>query len=43
MEGQGYVEKVNNEGQEGYLDNIYNFSSVMDDYVNPKADGNMIW
>ena len=37
------MDPVNNEGQEGYLDNIYNISSVMDDYINPKFDGKLIW
>ena len=38
LEGQRYVEKVNSEGQEDYLDHIYNVTSTRDDYVNPKAD-----
>ena len=42
MESQRYIKKVNSEGQEGYLDNIYNISSTMDDYVNLIANGNLI-
>ena len=43
LEGERYVKQVNKEGQEGYLDNIYNISSAMDDYVNSTADGNLSW
>ena len=42
LEGHKYVEQVNIEGQEGYLDNIYNISSAMDDYANPTTDGKQI-
>ena len=43
LEGQRYVDQVNSEGQEGYLDNIYNISPTMDDYVNMIVDGNISW
>ena len=32
MEDQRIVKQVKGEGQEGYLDNIYNISYEMDDY-----------
>ena len=38
LEGQRYVEQVNNEGQDGYLDHIYNITSAKDDYVNSTVD-----
>ena len=41
LEGHRYVEQVNNEGQDGYLDHIYNITYVMDDYVNPMDDGKL--
>ena len=43
LEGQRYVKKVNSEVQGGYLDNIYNIMSAMDNYVNPMAEGNLSW
>ena len=43
LEGQRYVEPVNNEGQGDYLDHIYNVTSLKDDYINPIADGNLSW
>ena len=41
LEFQRYVEQVNNEGQDGYMDHIYNITSAVDDYVNPIADGKL--
>ena len=43
IECQRYVEQVNNEGQNGCLDHIYNITSAMGDYVNPTVDGNLSW
>ena len=43
LEGQRYVEPVKGEYHEGYLDNIYNISSTMDDYINLVADGKLSW
>ena len=43
LEGNRYIEKVDSEGQGGYLDNIYNIMSAMDYYVNPMAEGNLSW
>ena len=43
LEVKIYVEQVNSKGQEEYLDNIYNISSIMGDYVNPKANGDLSW
>ena len=43
LEGQRYVELVKGEHQEWYLDNIYNISSTMDDYINPTTNGNLSW
>ena len=42
LEGQIYVEPVYNEGQGDYLDEIYNVTSLQEDYINPKTDGNLI-
>ena len=43
LEGQRNVELVKGEYQEGYLDNIYNISSTIYDYINPTTDGKLIW
>ena len=43
LEVQRYVEKVNSEVQGGYLDNIYNIMSAMENYVNPMDEGNLSW
>ena len=43
LEGHRYVEPVNSEGQGDSLDHIYNIMSVRNDYVNPIADGKLIW
>ena len=40
LEGQRYVEPVNNEVQGNYLDKLYNVMSLSDDYINPTVDGN---
>ena len=39
LEGQRYVEQVNSEGKDGYLDHIYNITYAMDDYINTTTDG----
>ena len=41
LEGQRYVDPVNNEGKGNYLDHIDNIKFARDDYVNPIADGNL--
>ena len=43
LDGQRYVEPINSEGQGDYLDNIYNVSTLKDDYVNPTINGNLRW
>ena len=43
LEGQRYVEPVNNEFQGNYLYNLYNIISSRDDYINPTIDGNLSW
>ena len=43
LEGQRYVEQVKNEGKGIYLNNIYNITSIMDDYVNPMIDRKLSW
>ena len=43
LEGKRYIELVLNEGQGDHLDNIYNVTSLMEDYINPTADGNLSW
>ena len=39
LERQRNIKPVRGEYHEGYLDNIYNISSTMDDYINPTTDG----
>ena len=39
LEGQRYVEPVFNEGKADHLDNIYNVTSIKEDYINPTEDG----
>ena len=41
LEGQRYVELVYNEGHGDYLDQIYNVTSLQEDYINPIANGNL--
>ena len=43
LEGQRYIEPVFNEGKGDHLDNIYNVTSLKEDYINPNADGNLSW
>ena len=43
LEGQRYVEPVFNEGQGDHLDNIYNVTTLKEDYINPTMDGNLSW
>ena len=38
LKSQRYVELVNSEGRDDYLDQIYNITSIKDDYVNPKIE-----
>ena len=42
LEGQRYVELVYNEGQGDYLDQIYNVTSLKEDYINLVEDGNLV-
>ena len=41
LEGKRYIEPVFNEGQGDLLDNIYNVTTLKEDYINPTADGNL--
>ena len=41
FEGKRYVEPVYNEGQANYLDQIYNVTTMQEDYTSPIADGNL--
>ena len=43
LEGQRYIDPVNNEGKGNYLYHIDNIKFARDDYVNPIADGNLSW
>ena len=43
LKGQRYVEHVNNEGKDGYLDHIQNITSAMDDYLNPTSNKKLSW
>ena len=43
LEGQCYVNSVRGEFHEGCLDNIYDISSTLDDYINPTIDGKLSW
>ena len=38
LEGNWYVEDVCSEGQENYLDQLYNIMCSKEDYINPVAD-----
>ena len=43
LEGQRYVDPIYNEGQGDYLDQIYNVTTLQEDYINPIVDGNLNW
>ena len=43
FEGQVYVEPVYNEGQGDYLNQIYNVTTMQEDYTNLTANGNLSW
>ena len=43
LEGKIYVDHVYNEGHGEYLDQIYNITTLQEDYINPTADGNLSW
>ena len=43
LKGQRYVEPIYNEGHGDYLDQIYNVTSMQEDYINLIVDGNMSW
>ena len=43
LEGQRYVEPINNKGPDDYLDQIYNVTALQEDYINSTANGNLIW
>ena len=43
LEGHRYVEPIYNEGQVDYLDQIYNVTTMQEDYINPTTDGNLRW
>ena len=42
LEGHRYVEPVYNDGHIDYLDQIYNVTTLQEDYINPTEDGNLI-
>ena len=41
LEGQRYIEPMFNEWKDDHLDNIYNVTSLKENYVNPIVDGNL--
>ena len=41
LEGQRYVKPVYNEGQGDYLNQIYNVTTMQEDYINPTVDGDL--
>ena len=41
LEGHMYIELVFNEEQGDHLENIYNVTSLKEDYINPTADDNL--
>ena len=43
LEGQRYVEPVHGEGNDNYLEQLYNIMSLKEYYINPKTDGNLSW
>ena len=43
LEGQRYVDPVYNDEQGDYLYQIYNVTSMQENYINPTADGNLGW
>ena len=43
LEGQRYVEPICNDGQGDYLDQIYNVTTLQEDYINSTAYGNLSW
>ena len=43
LEGQRYVAHVYNEGQGDYLNQIYNVTTLQEDYINPTTNGNLSW
>ena len=43
LEGRPYVEPVHSEGQENYLDQLYNIMSSKEYYINPIVYGHLSW
>ena len=43
LEGKRYIETVYNDRQVDYLDQIYNVTTLQEDYINLIVDGNMSW
>ena len=41
LEEKIYIELVCSEGQSDYIDQIYNATSLKDDYIHPKEYGNL--
>ena len=41
FEGQRYVKTIYREGHGDYLDQIYNVTTLKEDYINPTTDGNL--
>jgi hypothetical protein len=42
-EGQRYIDPIREEYHAYELENIYKLTSKQQDYINPTADGNLIW
>ena len=38
LEGHRYVDPLNSEGQENYINDVYNITSTRDDYINPMTN-----
>ena len=43
LEGQCYIKPIRGEYYEGNFKNIYNISSMLDDYINPPNYGKLSW
>ena len=43
LEGQQYAKPVHSEGQDNYLDQLYNIMSSKEYYINLMVDGNLSW
>ena len=43
LEGKRYIKPIYNDGQDEYLNQIYNVTALQEDYINLTTDGNLIW